>query len=102
MRNLIILPLLLMMLTGCISSESIDQGGHRVQGYALACELSRWGTSEQRVKIVMDFARAREALQHPVFPGEPPRCGKGCKLDLENWEKGARAGAVCYLEKDRK
>ena len=79
------------LLSACASTpdDIPDQVGHAAEGYALACEMSRWGTPEERVEIVMAFAHAREDLQHP---GE---CNEGCQLDLANWRLGAKAGAIC-------
>lgn len=86
--------LLPLVLAGCLNlgdrpslGERFDQAGHFAQGYAMAKELARFGDPYDAVAIVMDFARAREELQHPG------RCGPGCELDLDNWRRGAEAGA---------
>jgi hypothetical protein len=68
--------------------EAIDQGGHYLQGYTMAKELSRWGTRKQQIDLVMQFAMGRELLQHP--DGD---LGEGSRRDLENWRRGAEAGA---------
>ena len=68
--------------------EAVDQGSHYLQGYTMAKELSRWGSRQQQIKIVMDYAWARELLQHP-----DGNLGAGSMRDLENWRKGAEAGA---------
>lgn len=86
---------LVLALSGCLGNvdvtEAVDQGGHYAQGYAMACDLSRWARPEVSVKTVMDYAEAREELQHPG------RCNAGCEMDLSFWRKGAKAGARCPL-----
>lgn len=80
----------LLLLGGCLDIEEVsDQGAHFAAGYAMACDLSRWATPEQAVAAVMDYARERENLQHPG------QCHAGCRYDLEFWQAGAEAGAVC-------
>ena len=68
--------------------EAVDQGAHYLQGYTMAKDLSRWGTRAKQIKTVMDYALAREYLQHP--DGE---LGEGSERDLRNWRRGAEAGA---------
>lgn len=83
--------LLFLALSGCAAlndSEAVDQGAHYALGYGLARDMARWGTSEEVVAIVMAFAEAREDLQHPG------QCNAGCQLDLDNWRRGAEAGAA--------
>jgi len=86
--------LLALLLAGCADKgEVVDQAAHYAQRYAMACEVSRWGTVEGRVDAVMAWATAREGLQHSG------RCNEGCQRDLDSWRAGAEAGAECPLSK---
>ena len=91
MTRLFILAVVLSACTSGGGKDIPDQLGHFAQGYALACEMSRWGTPQERVEIVMAYAVARENLQHPDV------CGDGCQMDIANWRLGAEAGALCGI-----
>ena len=80
----------LCLLAGCTadqSPETLDQLGHFAAGSLIARDARQWVGPEEAVEHAMDFARAREELQHP---GE---CGDGCRRDLAVWLLGAEAGA---------
>ncbi|SFL31509.1 hypothetical protein SAMN05216302_10598 [Nitrosomonas aestuarii] len=70
-------------------AETLDQLGHYSAGHLIACDAVQWVSPEMAIKHTMDFARAREELQHPG------RCGPGCMKDLEVWKQGAEKGASC-------
>ena len=83
------------MLAGCGTTatidkaETLDQLGHYSAGHLIACDAAQWVKPEVAIKHTMDFARAREELQHPG------QCGSGCMKDLETWKRGAEKGASC-------
>ena len=83
------------VITGCSTTSSVDQAetldqlGHYSAGHLIACDAVQWVSPEAAIKHTMDFARAREELQHPG------QCGPGCMKDLESWQKGAEKGAAC-------
>ncbi len=70
-------------------AETLDQLGHYSAGHLIACDAAQWVSPEVAIKHTMDFARAREELQHPG------QCGAGCMKDLEVWKRGAEKGASC-------
>jgi len=70
-------------------SETFDQLGHYAAGRLIACDAAQWVSPEVAIEHTMDFARAREELQHPG------QCGPGCMRDLEVWKRGAEQGAYC-------
>ncbi len=70
-------------------AETLDQLGHYSAGHLIACDAAQWVSPEAAIKHTMDFARAREELQHPG------QCGPGCIQDLEAWQRGAEKGATC-------
>lgn len=70
-------------------SETLDQFGHYSAGRLIACDAAQWVSPELAIMHTMDFARAREELQHPG------QCGPGCVRDLEVWKQGAEDGASC-------
>lgn len=79
--------------TGCTTTadkaETLDQLGHYSAGHLIACDAVQWVSAEVAIRHTMDFARAREELQHPG------QCGPGCMRDLESWQRGAEKGALC-------
>ena len=89
------LSLLSVLVAGCGTtgsidkSETLDQLGHSSAGHLIACDAAQWVSPEVAIKHTMDFARAREELQHPG------QCGPGCVRDLEVWKQGAEDGASC-------
>ena len=83
---------ILILLSSC-PVDPVDQAAHFGQSYVMACDLSRWAEPELAVQTVMDYATAREDLQHQG------QCGEGCQLDLAFWREGAEAGAKCPSSK---
>ena len=83
------------LVSGCATtgstdkSETLDQLGHYSAGRLIACDAAQWVSPELAIKHTMDFALAREELQHPG------QCGPGCVRDLEVWRRGAEDGASC-------
>jgi len=69
--------------------ETIDQIGHYAYGKVMACDFSKWTDEDDAIARTMEFARAREELQHPGS------CKEGCQLDLREWQRGAEKGAQC-------
>ena len=88
------LSVLGVVVAGCSSTpineaETLDQLGHYSAGHLIACDAVQWVSPEVAIKHTMDFARAREELQHPG------QCGPGCMEDLESWKRGAEKGTSC-------
>lgn len=81
--------LLIACTTTADKAETLDQLGHYSAGHLIACDAAQWVSPEVAIKHTMDFARAREELQHP---GE---CKSGCMRDLESWQRGAEKGVTC-------
>lgn len=92
-RKIKLLIILGAAITGCTTTvdkaETLDQLGHYSAGHLIACDAAQWVDAEVAIKHTMDFARAREELQHPG------QCGPGCMRDLESWQRGAEKGALC-------